>query len=104
MNLVLVLLVFTISLCCAKYIEPTKAGVFLGDISCRLDPRINETSITDYKNGTYLKQIFKYLWASACGRSRGVFTISDDPAYAGTTYSCANWPEQWGINQITDWF
>jgi len=103
MNLVVVLLVFTISLCCAKYIEPTKAGVFLGDINCKLDPRINVTSITDYKNGTYLKQIFKYLFAGACGRSRGVFTL-DDPDSAGYTFSCDNWPPQWGIHQITDWF
>jgi glucan 1,3-beta-glucosidase len=104
MKLVLVLLVFTIALCTAKYIEPTKAGVYLGDINCKLDPRINITTIAGYKNGTYIKQIFKYLWAAACGRSRGVFTVSYDEDYSGYTYSCDNWPQQWGIHQITDWF
>jgi hypothetical protein len=24
--------------------------------------------------------------------------------YKGNTYSCAHWPQQWGINSIDDWF
>jgi len=96
-------LAFAISFCCAEYHDPVKAGVYLGQINCRLDPRINITTIAGYKNATYIKQIFKYLWASACGRSRGVFTL-DGKEYAGNTYSCANWPSQWGIQEITDWF
>lgn len=72
----------------------------LDDFLCRLDPRINATTLTSYRNATYIKQIKQYLWASACGRSRGVFTLTHDPEYAGHTYSCANWPEQWGIKQI----
>jgi len=88
----------------AKYHEPVKAGVYLPEVVCKLDPRINATTLTSYKNGTYLKQIGKYLWATACGRSRGVFTLTNDPVYAGNTYSCANWPSEWGINSIDDWF
>jgi glucan 1,3-beta-glucosidase len=90
----------------AQYTPPQKAGVFLGDVNCILDPRINITTIVGYNNGTYLKQIFQYLWGTACGRSRGVFTIDPVafPEYKGNTYSCANWPSQWGINSINDWF
>jgi hypothetical protein len=88
----------------SKYIEPTKAGVFLPEVVCKLDPRINATTLASYKNGTYLKQISKYLWATACGRSRGVFTLTNDDVYQGNTYSCANWPQEWGIKTISDWF
>jgi glucan 1,3-beta-glucosidase len=97
------LAVIAVTVSWAEYTPPVKAGVFLGDINCRLDPRINITTIAGYNNATYIKQIFEYLWDAACGRSRGVFTISDD-AYKGNTYSCANWPTQWGITQINDWF
>jgi len=90
-------------LCLGAYTEPKKPGTFIDDMLCELDPRINETTIVSYKNGTYINQIFKYLWPSTCGRSRGVFTL-DGAEYRGNTYSCANWPSQWGINQITDWF
>jgi len=104
MNKILILcLAVLFSVVISQYTPPQKAGVFLGDINCRLDPRINITTIAGYANGTYIKQIFQYLWAAACGRSRGVFTL-DFPEYAGFTYSCANWPSQWGINTITDWF
>jgi len=100
----IILLAAAFSCCYAAYVEPIKAGVFLGDINCKLDPRVNITSIVGYKNGTYIKQIFQYLWAAACGRSRGVFTVSFDKDYSGNTYSCANWPSQWGIQSITNWF
>jgi hypothetical protein len=41
-----------------------------------LDPRINASTLTTWRNGTYLKQINKYLWQTACGRARGVFTLA----------------------------
>lgn len=34
----------------------------------------------------------------------GVFTLTNSPDYKGHTYSCANWPDQWGIKQVDDWF
>eukprot|EP01123_Difflugia_compressa_P007679 TRINITY_DN20_c0_g1_i6.p1 TRINITY_DN20_c0_g1~~TRINITY_DN20_c0_g1_i6.p1 ORF type:complete len:645 (+),score=143.98 TRINITY_DN20_c0_g1_i6:1355-3289(+) len=103
MKLLFVLFFTLAALTYAAYTPPTKAGVYLGDINCKLDPRINITTIAGYKNGTYIKQIFRYLWGAACGRSRGVFTL-DFPEYAGNTYSCAHWPSEWGINNINDWF
>lgn len=51
---------------------------------CALDDRINATTLTSFRNGTYLKQIARYLWEGACGRARGVFQLamySDE--YAG---------------------
>jgi glucan 1,3-beta-glucosidase len=102
-KLVLVCLAVIVSVCFAQYTPPTKAGVFLGDINCKLDPRINITTIAGYKNGTYIKQIFQWLWGTACGRSRGVFTL-DGEEYEGNTYSCAIWPNQWGISDINQWF
>jgi len=101
-GLALVLLFATCSL--AAYREPKKAGCYLDDVLCILDPRVNKDTITGFRNQTYLKQIGKYLWATACGRSRGVFTLTNDPVYEGNTYSCANWPKEWGINDIGDWF
>jgi len=100
----LVFVVLFVSYCLSEYVPPTKAGVYLGDINCKLDPRINITTIAGYNNATYIHQLFQYLFPSACGRSRGVFTIQYNDDYKGNTYSCANWPSQWGINQITDWF
>jgi len=93
-----------VALVSAKYQKPQKAGIYLDDFICKLDPRINATTLTSYKNGTYLEQIKKYLWATACGRSRGVFTLTNSDDYKGNTYSCANWPQQWGIKSVADWF
>eukprot|EP01124_Arcella_intermedia_P008937 TRINITY_DN15744_c0_g1_i1.p1 TRINITY_DN15744_c0_g1~~TRINITY_DN15744_c0_g1_i1.p1 ORF type:complete len:581 (-),score=86.44 TRINITY_DN15744_c0_g1_i1:36-1778(-) len=101
MKVVLCLLVVLVAVAHSQYTPPTKAGVYLGDILCQLDPRINITTLQGYKNGTYIKQIHRYLWAGACGRSRGVFTLDDHP---GNTYSCAHWPSDWGINSPQDFF
>jgi len=92
------------AVCMCAYVEPTKAGVYLPEVICGLDPRVTAETLTSYKNGTYLKQIGRWLWGTACGRSRGVFTLTNLPQYAGHTYSCANWPEDWGIKHIGDWF
>jgi len=89
----------------AEYKPPVKAGTYLDDLVCELDPRINASTLVSFRNGTYLKQIARYLWATACGRSRGVFTLAQySDEYKAHTYSCANWPEQWNIHQISDWF
>lgn len=93
-----------------SFTPPHKAGYDIDEMLCILDPRINATTLTTYKNGTYIKQIQKYLWATACGRSRGrsivnaysrsgVFTLVGEE-YKGHTYSCAHWPEQWGIKSV----
>jgi len=89
--------------CSAKFTKPQKAGKYLGDLLCGLDPRINVDTISQYKDGLYIAQIYKYLFPNTCGRARGVFTV-DLPDYYGNTYSCANWPPQWNISAITDWF
>lgn len=69
--LLLALAALLLGLALAEYKEPKKAGVFLTDFLCKLDPRINATTLTSFRNGTYIKQIKRYLWATACGRSRG---------------------------------
>jgi hypothetical protein len=52
------------------------AGVYIDDLVCMLDPRINATTLASYQNGKYLKQINQYLWKASCGRARGVFTLA----------------------------
>lgn len=44
-----------------------KAGVFLDDFVCVLDPRINNDTITSFRNGTYLEQIKQFLWCDLWG-------------------------------------
>jgi glucan 1,3-beta-glucosidase len=98
-----VLLACCLALVSSQYTPPQKAGFDISDCLCKLDPRINATTLNGYNNGTYIKQIAKFLWASACGRSRGVFTLLGEE-YVGNTYSCAHFPPNWGINAISDWF
>eukprot|EP01130_Rhizamoeba_saxonica_P000267 TRINITY_DN10243_c0_g1_i1.p1 TRINITY_DN10243_c0_g1~~TRINITY_DN10243_c0_g1_i1.p1 ORF type:complete len:602 (-),score=179.68 TRINITY_DN10243_c0_g1_i1:62-1813(-) len=83
----------------SKYVEPTKAGKYIQDGRCILDPKINIDSIT---NETVRKDLHDWLWQTACPRARGVFTLLDE--YAGETYSCANFPESWGISHPTEFF
>jgi len=97
------LLLSSLCLAFSQYTAPVKAGYDIDQCLCTLDPRINATTLTSYKNSTYLKQIKEYLWGTACGRSRGVFTLEGED-YVGNTYSCANWPPQWGINSPADFF
>jgi len=100
-----VFLAFLIYSACGQYKAPVKAGAYLDDLICILDPRINATTLTSYRNGLYKKQIGKYLWQTACPRARGIFTLAQkSDEYSGFTYSCSHWPKEWGINQISDWF
>eukprot|EP01129_Flabellula_baltica_P001002 TRINITY_DN10927_c0_g1_i1.p1 TRINITY_DN10927_c0_g1~~TRINITY_DN10927_c0_g1_i1.p1 ORF type:complete len:589 (-),score=108.55 TRINITY_DN10927_c0_g1_i1:36-1802(-) len=77
-----------------------KAGVFIEDLQCKLDPKL---TVENLLNSTDLRdQIHRYLWADACPKSRGVFTL--DGSFSGETYSCATWPKEWGINNPGDFF
>jgi len=100
---ILICVCLFLALCNAAFVPPVKAGKYLGDLLCRLDPRITADTLTSFRNGTYKAQIFRYLFPNSCGRSRGIFTL-DFPEYKGNTYSCANWPTQWGVNEVPDWF
>jgi len=71
-------------------------------LQCGVDPKLTPESLA--KDPKYRAQINQFLWASACGRARGVFIIDDHKEYEGKTYSCAHFPEKWGIKTPTDFF
>jgi len=85
-----------------KEISPKKPGVFQEQLRCNIDPKLTVQSLTN--NSKYRDQMNRYLWASSCPRSRGIFIIDGYKEYAGKTYSCANFPPQWGIKNPTDFF
>eukprot|EP00823_Brevimastigomonas_motovehiculus_P004881 TRINITY_DN3344_c0_g1_i1.p1 TRINITY_DN3344_c0_g1~~TRINITY_DN3344_c0_g1_i1.p1 ORF type:complete len:664 (-),score=132.58 TRINITY_DN3344_c0_g1_i1:120-2111(-) len=64
----------------------SRAGKFLGQLECRLDHKLNEKTVTEFK------QDLGEVWGSTCGLNRGVFVLKSHP---GHTFSCGTLPIEW---------
>eukprot|EP00457_Paulinella_chromatophora_P003750 gb/GEZN01003758.1/.p1 GENE.gb/GEZN01003758.1/~~gb/GEZN01003758.1/.p1 ORF type:complete len:598 (-),score=96.03 gb/GEZN01003758.1/:275-2068(-) len=65
-----------------------RASLSIDKALCQLDPKVNADSWPSYKDE------IGNLFASACGRNRGVFVVNPPD---GHTYGCANFPPAWGV-------
>ena len=71
------------------------AGVYMSDLKCTLDPKVNVSTFKDYE------EEIRGLWQPYCAINRGIFVLTDNSTEAkNNTYSCGTLPEDWGINDI----
>ena len=73
----------------------SNAGVYLSDLKCILDPKVNASTFADYK------QEILGLWEPYCAINRGIFVLTDNTTEAvNNTYSCGTLPDDWGFGDI----
>lgn len=84
------LFIFFIHYGFSKYYKPYKnAGVYLNEVRCSLDTKINSQNVLLYQ-----EEINSAL-GTICGLNNGVFILDYQP------YSCANLPESWNMTLST---
>jgi|EP01049_Picozoa_sp_SAG25_P008265 hypothetical protein len=70
----------------------TNPGVYMDDLRCGLDPKINASTFVSYKGE------IQGLWQPYCADNRGIFVLQPgNPGWENETYSCGKLPAPWGI-------
>jgi glucan 1,3-beta-glucosidase len=73
----------------------SNAGVYMSDLKCILDPKVNETTFKSFK-----EEILG-LWEPFCAINRGIFVLTDNSSESkNQTYSCGTLPETWDMDDI----
>mmetsp|Transcript_40347 Transcript_40347/g.48902 ORF Transcript_40347/g.48902 Transcript_40347/m.48902 type:complete len:604 (+) Transcript_40347:132-1943(+) len=74
------------------------AGAYIDQLTCKLDSKVNASSLRDFCDNHQFVTPYFNLWDSYCSTNRGVFVT--DPA-DGETYSCGDLPSDWPASSGT---